>query len=458
MSALILLSVLGVLVLYLGLYGNKGLLAPVAILGLIGALVLFKTGWHISHPLFDAMVRFDGFSTLFNSGMIVVTVLIFLFGIDYYERMTEHVAEHYALMIFSLAGAFLLTSYNNLLVLFLGIEILSIPLYVLAGGKRKSLRSGEAAFKYFLLGSFASGFFLMGIALIYGVVGSFDLPTVQAHASLNVAQPDMLFVLGLFFTAIGLSFKIAAAPFHFWSPDVYEGAPTLVTAFMATVVKMAAFAAFFRFLDMTAMPPTLAKALLVMTIVTLLIGNIVALRQSQFKRLMAYSSIAHSGFLLMALLSNSPANPAKDVLFYYTFTYALATVGLFIVLTLAKRAANGDENIRIFRGLFRARPWLAIVTMLLLLSLAGIPITAGFMAKYKVFFLAITAGFIKTTIFAVVMALVGIYYYVLVIREAFTPAEGDPQLPLVVKPLNWLVISLCGIAVVVFGVLPGLLI
>lgn len=458
MSALILLSVLGVLILYLGLYGNKNLLAPVGILGLLGTIVLLQTGWHISHPMFDAMVRFDDYSTLFNAGMVVVTVLIFLFGIDYYERMTEHVAEHYALMIFSLTGAFLLTSYNNLLVLFLGIEILSIPLYVLAGGKRKSLRSGEAAFKYFLMGSFASGFFLMGIALIYGVVGSFDLATVQAHASLNAAQPDMLFVLGLFFTAIGLSFKIAAAPFHFWSPDVYEGAPTLVTAFMATVVKMAAFAAFFRFLDMTAMPPALAKTLLVMTIVTLLIGNVVALRQSQFKRLMAYSSIAHSGFLLMALLSNNPANPAKDVLFYYTFTYALATVGLFIVLTLAKRAANGDENIRIFRGLFRSRPWLAIVTMILLLSLAGIPLTAGFIAKYQVFLLSIAAGFIKTTIFAVVMALVGIYYYVLVIREAFTPTEDGNALALVVKPLNWLVISLCGIAVVAFGLLPGLLV
>ncbi|HMC97340.1 MAG TPA: proton-conducting transporter membrane subunit, partial [Flavobacteriales bacterium] len=159
------------------------------------------------------------------------------------------------------------------------------------------------------------------------------------------------------------------------------------------------------------------------------------------------------GFLLLALLSNGGLTP--QVLFYYTFTYALATVGLFIVLTLAKRAANGDENIRIFRGLFRARPWLAIVTMLLLLSLAGIPLTAGFVAKYQVFLLAIEAGFIKTTIFAVVMAVVGIYYYVLVIREAFTPAETEPVL--VVKTVNWLVISFCGLAVVAFGALPWLL-
>ncbi|MFT3884562.1 MAG: NADH-quinone oxidoreductase subunit N [Flavobacteriales bacterium] len=243
---------------------------------------------------------------------------------------------------------------------------------MLAGGKRHSYRSGEASFKYFLLGSFATAFFLMGIALIYGMTASFDLAQVKDYAQRHVAHPETLFVLGLFFVAVGLSFKIAAVPFHFWSPDVYEGAPTLVTAFMATVVKTAAFVAMYRFVNMTPMPDALGKTLLLMTVLTLFIGNVVALRQSQFKRLMAYSSIAHSGFLLMAVLSNSPYT--GQVLFYYTFTYALATVGLFMVLTLAKRAANGDENIRIFRGLLRARPWLGIVTMLLLLSLAGIPI------------------------------------------------------------------------------------
>lgn len=451
MSALILTSVLGVLLLYMGLFGNKKLLAPVGILGLVGALVLFWSNYHVDQPYFAGMVRFSHMSILFNSALIVITILLFLFGIDYYERMKEHVAEHYALMVFSLTGAFLLTSYTNLLMLFLGIEILSIPLYVLAGGKRQSYRSGEASFKYFLLGSFATAFFLLGIALIYGMTASFDLAHVKEYAQAHVAHPDTLFVLGLFFVAVGLSFKIAAVPFHFWSPDVYEGAPTLVTAFMSTVVKTAAFVAFYRFVSMTPMPAALGHTLLVMTVLTLFVGNVVALRQSQFKRLMAYSSIAHSGFLLMAVLSNSAYT--NMVLFYYTFTYALATVGLFMVLTLAKRAGNGDENIRIFRGLFRARPWLGIVTMLLLLSLAGIPLTAGFIAKYQVFLLAINAGFLKTTLFAVAMAVVGIYYYVLVIREAFTPAETDPAL--VVSPMNWLVISLCGVAVVALGLWPA---
>ena len=450
MSALILISILGVVLLYMGLSGNKQLLAPTGIIGLLVALVFSYTGWNPGFPEFPDMVVFDRTSASFNCAMIGITVLLFLFGIDYYERMENNVAEHYALMIFSLTGALLLTSYTNLLVLFLGIEVLSIPLYILAGGKKRSYRSSEASFKYFLLGSFATAFFLMGIALIYGVTASFNIARIQEVANAQAAQPDVLFLLGCFFVAVGLSFKVAAVPFHFWSPDVYEGAPTLITAFMATVVKTAAFAAFYRFTSMTSMPKALTSTLLVMTVLTLLVGNIVALRQSQFKRLMAYSSIAHSGFLLMAILSNRVNTP--QVLFYYTFTYALATVGLFIVLTLAKRAANGNEAIAIFRGLFRSSPWLAIVTMLLLLSLAGIPLTAGFVAKYQVFLLSIEAGFIKTALFAVVMALVGIYYYVLVIREAFTPSEAP--LVLKVSPINWFVISVCGIAVVALGIWP----
>ena len=452
MSALILISVLGVVLLYLGFGDNRKLLAPVGILGLLGALAMLLFNWQVESPLLTGMLRFDDYAMAFDQSLILLTVLLFLFGIDYYARLRENVAEQYALMLFSLVGALMLTSFSNLLVLFLGIEILSIPLYILAGGKRDSFRSGEAAFKYFLQGSFASGFFLLGIALIYGTCASFDLATVQAHAAAGAGQSDMLFLLGLFFTIAGVAFKVAAVPFPFWSPEVYEGAPTLVTAFMSTVVKTAAFAAFYRLIEHMQLPGAVQTMLLVMTVCTLFLGNIVALRQTHFKRLMAYSSIAHTGFLLLTFLCANPQTPG--VLFYYLTTYAIATVGLFVVLTLAKRAANGDENIRIFRGLFRSAPWLAIATMLLLLSLAGIPLTAGFVAKYRVFMLGLANGFVVTTAFAVVMALVGIYYYVIVIREAFTPQERGPQL--VVAPLNWLVISFCGVAVVVLGLLPGL--
>ena len=450
MSALILTSVLGVILLYLGLFGGKKLLAPVGILGLLGAIVLFVMDkQYINVTQFANMLSFDAMGISFSIGLLVITILIFIFGIDYYANEEKNVAEQFALMIFSVTGALMMVSYTNLLSLFLGVEILSIPLYILAGGKRNSMRSGEASFKYFLLGSFASAFLLMGIALIYGVAASFELPKVMAMAA--TSGTNILFLLGCFFVIVGMTFKVAAVPFHFWSPDVYEGAPTLVTTFMATVVKMAAFAALYRFVTMIGMPPAVGKALLLIAIVTLLVGNITALRQSHFKRLMAYSSIAHSGFLLMAILSNSANTPS--VLFYYTFTYALATVGLFIVFTVAKRAANGDEHIRIFRGLFRSQPWIGVMLLVMMLSLAGIPPFAGFFAKVNVFMLALGAGQIGLTVFAVVMALVGIYYYAVVIREAFTASENEPAL--VVAPTNWLVISLCGIAVLVLGVMPG---
>ncbi|MBK9421671.1 MAG: NADH-quinone oxidoreductase subunit N [Flavobacteriales bacterium] len=459
MSALILISVLGVLVLYLGLFAKKSWLAPVGILGLLGAIALFYTGWHINHPLLGGMVVFDRFSIGFNIGMAIITVLIFLFGPDYYARKEHHVAEQYALMLFALVGGFILTSYSSLLMLFLGIEILSIPLYILAGAKKHSLRSNEASFKYFLLGAFSTAFLLMGIALLYGITGSFHLDALAAHMTQSGGS-DLMLNFGLFFVVTGLAFKVGAVPFHFWVPDVYQGSPTLVMTFMATVVKMAGFAAFFRFIDMTGMPDALARIMVLLTIATLLVGNVIALKQTNFKRLMAYSSVSHSGFLLLALLSDHGLEAGHGMavghtLLYYTFTYSLATIGLLILFTIAKRANNGAEHNNIFQGLFAAKPWLALCALAMFLSLAGIPLTAGFVAKYQVFLLAIGAGWLKVMLFGVLMALLGIYYYIMVVREVFVrPAH---TVTFVVSPLNWLVISLCAVGVLVLGVWPALI-
>lgn len=455
MSALILISVLAVLVLYLGLYNKKSWLAPLGILGLAGAIVLFATGWHIPHHLLVGMLEFDRFSIGFSIGMAAITLLIFLFGPDYYTRMQQHVAEQYALMLFSLVGGFLLSSYTNMLMLFLGIEILSIPLYVLAGAKKNSLRSTEASLKYFLLGSFATAFLLMGIALLYGLAGSFDLGVISAHIA-GAGSSDLVLNFALFFVVTGLAFKVGAVPFHFWVPDVYQGAPTLVTTFMATVVKMAAFAGFYRFIDITGMPDALARIMVLLVLATLLVGNVAALRQTNFKRLMAYSSVAHSGFLLLALLTDTgPDSTVGATLLYYTFTYSLATAGLFVLFTIAKRANNGAEHNGIFQGLFAAKPWLALCGLAMFLSLAGIPLTAGFIAKYQVFLLAIGAGWLKVMGFGVLMALLGIYYYIMVARELFVPAEHPTTF--VVTPLNGLVISACAIGVLLLGLWPALM-
>jgi NADH-quinone oxidoreductase subunit N len=450
MSALIFTIVLGIIVLYLGFTKNKAILSPVAVAGLGVSLVLSIKDWGLGSRYFHDMILFDNFSIAFNISMIIITILIFLFGIDYYDSMHTHVAEYYALMLFALTGAFLMTSFSNLIMLFLGIEILSIPLYILAGGKKYSYRSNEASFKYFMLGSFATAIFLFGIALVYGASATFYLPEIKTYiAQLNGHLPPMLMV-GLLFILIGVAFKVAAAPFHFWSPDVYEGAPTLVTAFMATVVKTAGFAAFYRLLGMglLPLPAQLEKALWVMTWLTLLIGNLAALKQTNFKRLLAYSSISHSGFIMLAMLSQH--NSSASVILYYTFVYSLATVPLFIIFILMKRASDGHEDLYIFRGLYKEKPWIAVLAIVLLMSLAGIPPTSGFMAKYQVFVLSISQGILLTTIFAIVMAIIGVYYYFFVIREIFT--DRTQANSIVLSKLNALLIIVCSIAVLAMGI------
>lgn len=450
MNALILTTILGIIILYLGLTKNKTILAPTAIVGLLVTLFLSFKDWGLGSSYFHEMVVFDNFSVAFNISMIIITIIIFLFGIDYYKMMEFHVAEQYSLMIFALVGAFLMTSFSNLIILFLGIEILSIPLYILAGGKKFSFKSNEASFKYFLLGSFATAFFLFGIALVYGASATFYLPEIKTYiAQFNGNLPPML-LIGLLFIIIGVAFKVAVAPFHFWSPDVYEGSPTLVTAFMATVVKTAGFAAFYRLLGigLLPLPESLEKALWVMTGLTLLIGNLVALKQYNFKRLLAYSSIAHSGFIMLAMLSQHDSS--ASVILYYTFVYSLASVPLFIIFILVKRASNGLDHLKAFQGLYKKAPWVAVFMTILLMSMAGIPPTAGFIAKYQVFILSISQGYLAISIFAILMAVVGIYYYFNVVREVFT--DRDHLEPLVITKLNAGIIIVCGVAVVVMGI------
>jgi len=450
MSVIILTTILGIVLLYLGLTNNKTILAPAAIAGLIGVLILSVMEWGKASTYFHEMVIFDNFSIAFNISMTIITILIFLFGIDYYKRMELHVAEQYALMIFALTGTYLMTSFSNLIILFLGIEILSIPLYILAGGKKSSFRSNEASFKYFLLGSFATAFFLFGIALVYGASATFYLPEIKTYiAQFNGNLPPMLLV-GLLFILIGVAFKIAVAPFHFWSPDVYEGSPTIITAFMATVAKTAGFAAFYRLLGMglLPLPVPLEKALWVITGLSLLIGNLAAIRQTSFKRLLAYSAISHSGFIMLAMLSQHFSS--ASVLLYYTFVYSLASVPLFIIFILVKRASNGLETLHIFQGLYKEKPWIAIFTTILLISLAGIPPTAGFMAKYQIFVLSISQGYLAISIFAILMAIIGVYYYFFVIREVFTDSQYSN--PIIISKLNAFLIIICGISILVFGI------
>jgi NADH-quinone oxidoreductase subunit N len=276
------------------------------------------------------------------------------------------------------------------------------------------------------------------------------LPEIKTYlAQFNGDLPPMILV-GLLMILIGVAFKVAAAPFHFWSPDVYEGAPTLVTAFMATVVKTAGFAAFYRLLGigLLPLPAPLEKALWVMTLLTLFIGNLAALKQTNFKRLLAYSSIANTGFMMLAMLSQH--DKSASVLLYYTFVYSLATVPLFIIFILMKRSSGGLETLNIFRGLYKDKPWIVVFMTILLISLAGIPPTAGFMAKYQVFVLSISKGYLLISIFAILMAVIGVYYYFVVLREAYSGKEVTK--PVIVTPINYALIVICSLAVLVLGI------
>ena len=338
MNVLITLSVLAILVLYLGLYKAKNALLPVTLLGLAAALVLSILEWNSGEaPIYSGMMLFDNFAVAFTSICIVSTMLILLISKDYFEHISEHVAEYYTIILFSLIGILIMVSFHNLSMLFIGIEIMSVSLYILAGIRKHDFKSNEATLKYFLMGAFSTGFLLLGIAFLYGASASFDLSVIKEYVISNPTGISPLFYSGVTLIIIGLSFKIGAAPFHFWTPDVYEGSPTLITAFMSTVVKTAGFAAFLR-LFMVCFAPLhdfWMPSLLGISVLTLFIGNVTALYQHSFKRMLAFSSISHAGYMLFAIVALGPLS--GNSVFVYATAYSIASIIAFAVLILVKR-------------------------------------------------------------------------------------------------------------------------
>lgn len=426
MSALITLSILAIVVLYLGLYKAKRLLLPVTLLGLTGSMVLALLEWNSgAQPIYSGMMLFDNFAVAFTSLCIFSTMLILLISKDYFESISEHVAEYYTIILFSLAGILVMVSYHNLSMLFIGVEIMSVSLYILAGIRKNDFKSNEAALKYFLMGAFSTGFLLFGIALLYGASGTFDLGQIREYVISNPSGISPLFYTGIILLIIGLSFKVGAAPFHFWTPDVYEGSPTLITAFMSTVVKTAGFAAFLRLFLMCFAPlhDFWMPALLVISILTLFIGNVTALYQHSFKRMLAFSSISHVGYMLFAIVALG-ANSSNSV-FVYAMAYSIASIIAFAVLILVKRQ-TGSDNFDSFNGLAKKNPFIAFTLTVAMLSLAGIPLTAGFMGKFMMFSTALAEYHIWLVILAVINAVIGIFYYLrVIVAMYFKSAERN---------------------------------
>ncbi len=372
----------------------------------------------------DAVVL-DGFALFFDLVVLASTGLTILLSLSYLEVEGLNYGEYYALLLFSAVGGMIMASSADLITIFLGLETLSIPLYVLAGFNRRSLRSNEASLKYFLLGSFSTGFFLYGIALVYGqtattslrvLAGSLGAGTAGAHAA--AGAPLLLVGMGLLL--VGFAFKVATVPFHMWTPDVYEGAPTSVTAYMATAVKAAAFGAFLRvfFYALPSLQPSWATLLWWLAVLTMTVGNVLALVQTDMKRLLAYSSIAHAGYVLVGFVAGGKTGVSAAL--FYLLVYAFMNLGAFGVVTLLTRAeATGDgppgDDIASYGGLGYKRPLLAVAMSIFMLALGGIPPTAGFIGKFALFGAAIEASYVSLAVIGVLNSAVSLYYYLRVL-------------------------------------------
>jgi NADH-quinone oxidoreductase subunit N len=429
MNALFVLCGLGVVSLLAEITSVKKGLWLVMVLGLAAAGILFSFDWGLNQGHYSNMVVFDNFSLAYSMLISVSAIFWFFTSRPFFEN-DAYRSDRSALIMFAVIGALLMIAFNNFAILFLGIEILSISLYVLAGSRKNSAFSNEASFKYFLMGSFATGFFLFGVALLYGATGSFDITVIAEKISNAPHGLPGFFYVGVMLILAGMAFKMSAAPFHFWAPDVYEGSPTAITAFMSTIVKIASIGAFFKVfsVSLSAVSDTWSLVLQIIMVLTLVIGNVTAVYQSSLKRILAYSSIGHIGYVLLAMIASETSD---GVILYYLSAYTIASLSAFGVLVFLEREGV-NITLSSLQGLFYRNSLLAVLLTVSALSLAGIPPLAGFFAKYLVFSTAMAHGFLGLVIVGVVTSLIGVYYYFGIIKSMFlTPA---PDLKLKVGP------------------------
>jgi NADH-quinone oxidoreductase subunit N len=415
--------------------GRKGwtaLLAAVSLAVSLG-LTLAQAGQELS--AFGGMVVLDGFSSFLNCLFLASGIAAIAIAFGYLRRMGLERGEYYILMLFSISGMLLMAQAADLIVVFLALELLSIPLYILAAFARPRPESEEAGLKYFLLGAFATGFVVYGITLVFGATGNTSLAGIAAvikdPASFTGAFNPLLLAIGAALILVGFSFKVAAVPFHMWTPDVYQGAPTSVTGFMAVGAKAAGFAALLR-IFITALPSlnvNLVPVLWGLAALTMVVGNVVAISQTNIKRLLAYSSIAHAGYILMAFVSFGNPKVAPDAVasaLFYLVTYAITSFGAWAVVIAMEKPEGKGLEINDFAGLGRKRPLLAAAMTVFMLSLTGMPPTLGLVGKFYLFRTAVEGGFIGLAVIGVLTSLVSAYYYLRVVVTMYMHS-GDAE-------------------------------
>ena len=450
----IVLSIFGLAIMVVDpLLDDKAKQRTVGAIALIGALAALASALvqaQYPGPAFWNMIQVDAFSVFFHFVIIAVTAVVILTSYEYMEVQEIHAGEYYGLILFGAVGMCLMTSAVELVLVFVALEISSISTYVLAGFRRRAAISSEASIKYFLLGSFATAFFLYGVALIFGATGSTSIKDIGNV--LRSTQVPALAYIGVALMFVGLGFKVAAAPFHVWTPDVYEGAPAPVVAFMSTAPKAAAFAVLLRVM-FEAHAPGRIWLIWVVAALSMTIGNLGALVQQNVKRLLAYSSIAHAGYMLVAIAA-LPSNGIPAVMFYAA-SYAAMNVGAFAVVSHLARAGERYVNVDDYSGLGVRSPILAATLTIFLLSLIGIPVTAGFFAKFYVFSAALQANLVGLVIIGVINSAVASYYYLRVVvvmymRDAREPVPISP-----VPATLGVALAISAIATIYLGVLPA---
>jgi len=455
LAPVLVLSVFGMMVLITDLFigKDKSILVFMSLIGLLMAAISSLAKFNLPVHSFNGAYVVDHLSVFFTFIFCISSAMAILLSVDFNKREEIKVGEYYSLILFCTVGMIVLASSTDMIMIFLGIEIISISLYILAGVRRKDIKSNEAALKYFLLGAFATGFLLYGMALIYGATGSTKLAMISKVVSEGRIISEPLMLMGVVLLIIGFSFKVAAVPFHMWAPDVYQGAPTPVTAFMAVGPKAASLAAFYRV--MTEAMPELSYSweilLCIVSVLSMFIGNLGAIMQTNIKRLIAFSSVSHVGYLLIAIIAKSSLSSSS--LIFYMLTYAFMIFGVFgIVILLGKK---GEENLEIenYSGLAYKHPIIALAMTIFLLSLGGLPPLAGFVAKFYIFSAALKEGYLILVIIAVLNSAISFYYYLKVIVFMYMKEPVKP-FNISLSPMTLLVIAISVFGTIQLGIYP----
>jgi NADH-quinone oxidoreductase subunit N len=425
-----------------------------AIIGLIGAGAASILLWNRNTESFGA-VSADNFGLFVNVVLVVVGILTVLFSAQTVERDRLPAGEYYAMILFAIVGMMLMGQATDLLVIFLALETMSIAVYILTGIRRDQQQSTEAAFKYFLLGAFASSFFLYGIAFLYGVTGTTNIEELSSRIAAQSMSGNPMILLGIGLLVVGFAFKIAAVPFHMWSPDAYEGAPAVITGFMSTGVKAAAIAAFVR-VFLKGLDPMIADwapVLWWIAAATMVVGTVVGVAQTSLKRMLAYSSIAHGGYLLAGLVAGNDVG--KAAILFYLAAYALTNLGAFGIIALLGSRERANDDLRDYAGLWHTHPALAGLMTFFLLSLGGFPPTAGFIAKWYVFSAAVGSGYYGLAIIGVLSSVVSVFFYLRIVVMMYMTDRDARPVPAPVPSLAMAGLTAAMLGVLYLGVLPA---